>query len=310
MSQVVVVGSCNIDYVLRVENLLREGETIIAKACHKYFGGKGANQAVAARKAGAAVKFVGKLGQDSDGDSYCEYLGASNISPKGLLKDVSARTGIAIVIVDNQGRNQIIVLPGANLHLYPEDIASLGPEIFQGKILLVQLEIPLSAVVSSLEKAKAAGMVTILNPAPGASLTPEVLKLVDIITPNQREASILSGFEVRDLESAKVAADKILKLGVKTVILTMGSHGALFIEGNGTEEYFPAFKVEVADTTAAGDAFNGALACAISEEKRLPEAVLFASAAAALATTREGAQPSLPTRREIDDFLREEGKND
>lgn len=306
MSQVVVVGSCNIDYLLRVENLLREGETIIAKRCHKYFGGKGANQAVAARKAGASVKFICKLGEDSDGDSYYDYLVAHNISSEGLLKDINAPTGKALVIVDNHGKNQIVVLPGANHHLLPEDIASLGSDVFQGKILLVQLEIPLETVIASLKKARAADMVTILNPAPATSLAAELLELVDIVTPNEREASILSGYDVQDLGSAKRAAGEIIKSGVKTVILTLGALGALLKEKEGGERYFPAFKVEVVDTTAAGDAFTGALACAIAEGKELPEAVLFANAAAALATTREGAQPSLPTKEEIDGFLRKE----
>lgn len=306
MSQVVVVGSCNIDYVFRVDHLLQEGETIIAKQCHKYFGGKGANQAVAARKAGAAVTFIGKLGKDSDGNCYYEYLIASNISPEGLSRDINARTGTALVIVDNQGKNQILVLPGANLQLLPEDISSLASKVFQGKILLVQLEIPLGTVVCSLKRARAAGMVTILNPAPATFIPPELLALVDIITPNEREASILSGYEVHDLESAKRAAEKIIKSGVKTVVLTMGSFGALLRE-EGREQYFPAFKVAVVDTTAAGDAFNGALAGALAEGKELPEAVLFANVAAALATTREGAQPSLPARDEIDKFLREGG---
>ena len=306
MNQVVVVGSCNVDYVFRVDNLLQEGETIIAKQCHKYFGGKGANQAVAARKAGATVSFICKLGRDSDGDSYYEYLVASDISPEGLLKDINARTGTALVIVDNQGRNQIVVLPGANLHLSPEDMIPIAPDIFPGKILLVQLEIPLETVIAALKKARAVGMLTILNPAPGASLTPEVLELVDIITPNKREASILSGYEVHDLESAKRAADKIIKSGVKTVVLTLGALGAL-LKRDGGEKYFPAFRVKVVDTTAAGDAFNGALTCALAEGEEMSGAVLFANAAAALATTREGAQPSLPTRSEIDNFLQERG---
>jgi ribokinase len=298
----VVVGSCNIDYVFRVKNLPQVGETVIAQQCHRYLGGKGANQAVAARKAGAEVSFICKLGKDREGEDYYNALLANNISKDGILIEPNVTTGTAWIAVDNQGKNQIVVLPGANQYLVPEDIASLPNEVFSGQILLIQLEIPLKTVEYCLKRARTLGMVTILNPAPTTILTPDILSLIDIITPNEKEASMLSGLKIKDIKSAQEATREIAKSGVKTVIITLGAQGVVF-NHNDKEGYLPAFNVKVTDTTAAGDAFNGALASALAEGKGLAEAVLFANAAGALATTGEGAQPSLPSQEQIKEFL-------
>jgi len=304
MDRLVVIGSCNIDHVLQVERLPGPGETVLAKNYQRCLGGKGANQAIAARKAGAEVIFICKLGKDQEGQIFHEALLAQGLPEEGILRDPQEGTGTAWVMVDDRGKNQIVVFPGANRSLLPADVAAISPSLFGAKVLLLQLEIPLVTVEYSLEKARRLGMLTILNPAPASPLSPSLLGLVDILTPNETEASILTGIEVKDPESAKRAAQELIERGVRQVIVTLGDQGA-FLRGPDVEGHFPAFPVEAIDTTAAGDAFNGALASALAQGKALAEALSFANAAGALATTRWGAQPSLPGREEIEGLLKD-----
>jgi ribokinase len=224
------------------------------------------------------------------------------INPEGLMQDDVRPTGMAFILVDQGGKNQIAVAPGANYHLLSQDILSLQDILLRGQTLLVQLEVPLETVRCALEIAKGFGMTTILDPAPSRPLSPDILSLLDFITPNEVEAEYLTGLPVKNSQEAGLVCQRLLDLGVDGAIITMAAGGAFFHKGD-QKGYFPAFVVPSVDSTAAGDAFNGALACALSEGKTLPEAMVMASAAGALATTKLGAQPSLPTRSEIETLL-------
>lgn len=303
MSKVVVIGSANVDFTVRVERLPEAGETVLGEEFYVSYGGKGANQALAALKSGAEVTFIAKLGRDPHGDRLYEHLTASGLSPDGLLRDETLPSGVAFILVDKEGKNQIAVAPGSNRNLLADEIKRCEPLIAQGKILLLQLEIPLATVEQALSLAKAYGLFTILNPAPSYPVSGKVLTLVDILTPNEVEAQSLTGIPVRDFESGAEAGRKLLSEGCNTVILTMGEKGALLIQEDHTR-YFPAFPIQAVDSTAAGDAFTGALAAAMAERKPLAEAIIFASAAGALAATKRGAQDSLPDRGEIEAFLK------
>lgn len=302
MSKVVVIGSANTDFTVKVERLPREGETILGGEFYIAYGGKGANQALAALKSGVEVIFIAKLGRDPHGEQLYRHLNASGLPPEGLLRDDALPSGVALIVVDREGRNQIAVAPGSNKNLTVQDVEQCEPLIGQGRILLVQLEIPLAAVQRALQIAKAHGLITIVNPAPAHPLPKGFLRLPDLLTPNEAEAGALSGIDVKDLDSAAFAGRKLLAEGCQRIILTLGEKGALLIQG-GLIRHFPAFSVEAVDSTAAGDAFNGTLAAALAEGKALEEALIFASAAGALATTKRGAQDSLPGRGEIEAFL-------
>lgn len=299
MARVVVVGSCNCDLTIRVDHLPGVGETVSDGEFLQCFGGKGANQALAACLAGAEVGFACKLGRDSFGDNYRQALISFGIDPVGLLQDDSLPTGVALILVDRTGKNQIAVAPGANRHLLPQDILSLRDVLIHGQVLLVQLEIPLETVHFVLEVAKDRGMTTVLDPAPARPLPSEILSLVDLITPNEMEVEHLTGLRAKDLQEVDLACQHLLSLGVKGAIVTLADQGA-FLYSEDQRKHFPAYTVPGVDSTAAGDAFNGTLACALAEGKSLPEAVAWANAAGALATTKLGAQPSLPSRSEIE----------
>ncbi len=312
MSRVVVIGSANLDLTVAVERLPREGETVLGGELLLANGGKGANQAVAALRAGAETRFLASLGRDAFGDRICRDLVAAGLPPDGLLRDESAPTGVALIVVDRQGRNQIAVAPGSNQSLLPGTIDEHEAFLSVGTVMLLQLEIPIATVERALRFAKACGMMTILNPAPACPLPEGLLRQVDLLTPNEAEAEALAGIAVSDPKTAEKAARALLAQGPRAVIVTLGAQGALLCAGS-TVRYFPALQVEVIDTTAAGDAFNGALAAALAatsplaalgDARGLGDAVRFANAAGALATTRRGAQESLPTRGEILELLR------
>lgn len=313
--QVVVVGSTNLDLTVTVATLPREGETILGGELLLSNGGKGANQAVAARRAGADVRLLTMLGRDSFGDRLYRDLVAEGLPADGLLRDESALTGVALITVDRQGRNQITVAPGSNRVLLPAVLEQHESFLAGATVMLTQLEIPIVTIERALQFAKAHGMTTILNPAPAAPLSADLLRHVDLLTPNETEAEALTGIAVSDPTSAEAAAKAILRRGSQVVIVTLGAQGALLCTASDVQ-HLPAIPVKSIDTTAAGDAFNGALAAAIAAKSQtalcdtdplpvLENAVRFANAAGALATTKRGAQESLPTIVEIERLLTE-----
>lgn len=297
MPAVVVVGSANVDFTVQVDRAPKPGETIFGRDLLISFGGKGANQAVAARRAGAVVAFVGKVGQDQHGEQIRTHLERVGIGKAGLISDASCATGVAFILVEPDGRNQIVVASGCNYHLTPAEIEARD-HLLTGEILLLQLETPVETVFSALRRAKEKGMRTILNPAPATHLPQDVFPLVDLLTPNETEASTLTGVAVEDRSGAEEAGAKLLAMGCGGVIITLGADGALWMSKDGAQ-HFPGFSVQPVDSTAAGDAFNGALAAALAEGSALEEAIPFANAAGAVATTRRGAQESLPDRAAI-----------
>ncbi|MFQ5846640.1 MAG: ribokinase [Candidatus Methylomirabilales bacterium] len=298
MSAVVVVGSANVDFTVRVDRAPRSGETILGRDLLVSFGGKGANQAVAARRAGAGVTFVGKVGKDRHGEQIRTHLESVGIDGAGLISDATCSTGVAFILVEPAGGNQIVVASGCNYRLSPEEIQGLD-HLLSGAVLLLQLETPLETVLYALRRGKQKGMRTILNPAPAAPLPHDVFPLVDLLTPNATEVSTLTRIPVRDKGGAEEAGARLLEMGCGGVIVTLGAHGCLWVGKHGAR-HFPGQAVRTVDTTAAGDAFNGALAAAWAEGKELGEAISFANAAGALATTRRGAQESLPDRAAIE----------
>jgi ribokinase len=302
MPKVIVIGSANMDLTVRLEQLPQLGETVSGGEFYTSFGGKGANQAVAAHKAGAEVRFLAKLGPDQNGDAIIEHLEALGLTSEGILRDESRHSGVALIMVDRMGNNAIAVAPGSNWNLTQEDIRRAEPHISWGQVLLAQLEIPLPTVEEALRLGKAHGLVTILNPAPARLLPVEVLSLADILTPNEMEIQTLTGITVDNVDEAARAGEKLLESGAKQVIVTLGKEGSCWIRKDGAQT-FPSFPAEAVDSTAAGDAFNGALACAVAEGRSIQEAIRLGNAAGAIAVTRKGAQDSLPTREEIMNLL-------
>ena len=303
MPRVTVIGSANVDFTVAVPRLPRPGETVLGGTLHVSHGGKGANQAVAARRLGGDVRFVGCLGRDPHGDRIAESLIGEGIPADGLIRVDDAATGVALIIVDGEGRNQIAVAPGANLRLVPDLASEHARLVAWAKVLLCQLEIPIPTVQWALARAREHDVLTILNPAPAQPLPETLLSLVDCLTPNANEAEILSGVGVDGPASAAEAAQRLLAQGVRRVIITLGTQGALLCDGT-SAVHFPAFPVQAVDTTGAGDAFNGALAVGLAAEGTWEEAIPLASAAAALACTKRGAQSSLPDRSAVEAFFR------
>jgi len=240
---------------------------------------------------------VGKVGQDQHGEQIRTHLETVGIGKVGLISDASCATGVAFILVEPDGRNQIVVASGCNYRLTPAEIDARD-HLLTGEILLLQLETPVETVFSALRRAKEKGMRTILNPAPATRLPEEVFPLVDLLTPNETEASTLTGVAVEDRGGAEEAGANLLAMGCGGVIITLGADGALWMSKDGAQ-HFPGFSVQPVDSTAAGDAFNGALAAALAEGSALEEAIPFANAAGAVATTRRGAQESLPDRAAI-----------
>lgn len=299
---VVVFGSINMDLVARVERLPKAGETLIGQGFSSNPGGKGANQAVAAARLGAQVRMVGRVGDDALGCELRESLRKDGIDVSGVAADASCSSGTAVIEVAANGENRIIVIPGANGQVGADDLERLDAALGDAKVLLLQLEIPMEAVLAAAEKAKARGVAVILDPAPARSLPPQLYRAVDFITPNQSEAELLTGQPVDGVEDAKAAAGKLLEQGVENAIIKMGRHGAYWADG-ADELYLPAIKVDVVDTVAAGDAFNGALAAALAEGRLVTDALEWGLGAGALAVSRAGAQQAMPARNEVLDIL-------
>lgn len=299
---IVVVGSSNTDMIIKVPHLPKPGETILGGEFTKAAGGKGANQAVAAARAGGEVKFIAKVGDDIFGESAIDGFREDGIDVADVSKDANAPSGVAQIFVADDGENCIAVASGANAKLSKGDIDNAKDVIEAADVLLTQLETPVETISNAIDIAREYGKTVILNPAPALPLPVELLAKISVITPNETEAELLSGIKVVDEASAVQASDVLKDKGVETVIITLGSKGA-FVNHEGEQYLVPGFKVDVVDTTAAGDTFNGALAVALSQKKTFREGVKFANAAAALSVTALGAQPSVPFLKEINDFI-------
>jgi ribokinase len=296
--RVTVVGSSNTDLIVRVERLPRPGETILGGEFLTAPGGKGANQAVAAARLGGEVTFIARVGLDSFGDESVENFKRDGIITDYVFRDPDSPSGVALIFVGPDGRNMIVVAPGANGRLSPDNIRSSKKAIASADVLLTQFEIPLDTVSEAISIAFSSGVPVILNPAPAMEVKDELLRMVTFLTPNETEASILSGIEVREMGSAEKAAKELLRRGVENVIVTLGEEGAVYVRED-ESRHIPAFKVQAVDTTAAGDVFNGAFACAIASGRSPIDAIRFANKAAAISVTRMGAQPSIPTLEEV-----------
>jgi ribokinase len=300
--RVSVIGSANVDFTMAVPRLPRPGETVSGGTLLVNRGGKGANQAVAAVRLGAEVHMIGAVGRDSAGDDIRAALLALGVDVAGLVTVLDAATGTALILVDGSGGNQIAVAPGANHRLTIDMVAPHADAIAGAEVLLCQLETPLDVVRWALQTARRHGVTTVLNPAPVRELDDDMLALADYLTPNEIEAGALSGVEVRDVDSARGAAERLLGRGAHRVVVTLGGQGALACDG-ASVSHFPAFPVSAVDTTAAGDAFNGALAVGLAAGGAIEQAIPLAAAAAALTCTRRGAQDALPDRAEVERFL-------
>lgn len=298
---IVVAGSSNTDMILQLDRLPRPGETLLGGKFQTASGGKGANQAVAAARAGGAVTFVARVGDDAFGNQAIEAFQADDIDVRYVVRDARSPSGVALIFVAPDGANCIGVAPGANARLRPNDIRRARPALADARIALLQLEIPLETVIATAEMAARVGCPIVLNPAPACPLPDSLLRQIAVLTPNETEAEVLTGLKVTtEIEAAK-AADVLRARGPETVIITLGANGA-YVASRDLHERVPGYPVQPVDTTAAGDVFNGALAVALAGDRPLLDAVRFANAAAALSVTRLGAQPSAPTRRAIEQF--------
>lgn len=296
---VAVIGSLNMDIVVESDRFPVQGETLLGKAIRFLPGGKGANQAVASARLGASTRMIGAVGGDSFGRELLQALTSEGIECEGVRAIPDATTGIANIFV-SQGDNSIIVLPGANHHLRPEDIDRSKQAMEQADIVLLQLEIPLEAVTHAAKLAKSLGKTVVLNPAPAQPLPESLLRDVDYITPNRTELSLLTGSSEND--DLEASMRKLIGMGARNVITTLGSEGSAFMEAGGPLVKVPAYKVPVVDTTGAGDSFNAGLAYSLAQRKSLEEAVSFAANVSALAVTKFGAQPGMPTLEEVEQF--------
>lgn len=298
-AKIAVVGSLNMDLVARAPHMPQAGETILGGDLHTLPGGKGANQAVAAARLGCQVSMIGRVGQDAFAQPLLDNLAQAGVDHSFVTQDVTAATGVALIIVDDAGQNMIVVTSGANMRLSPSDVEAAEQVIADAKVLLLQLESPLETVIRAAELARQHNVTVILNPAPAQPLPASLLSLVDILVPNESETSLLTGLPVENDTQAQNAAQALRKMGVQTVILTLGERGALLINEQSTERV-PAYPVTPIDTTAAGDAFIGGIATALAQGHPMQDAIRWGNAAGALATTKLGAQPSLPTREEVE----------
>lgn len=303
---IAVVGSSNTDMIIRLDRIPRPGETILGGEFLTAAGGKGANQAVAAARAGGAVTFIARVGDDMFGTQAVEGFRADGIDTCRIVTDSGAPSGVALIFVDSAGENCIAVASGANARLTPADLDGCADAVAVADMLLLQLEIPLETVRAAVKVAKAGGVPVILNPAPACPLEDGLLRDITVLTPNETEAELLTGIPVTNEDSARRAAGVLRERGVRTVIVTLGARGA-YVVSDAFQGIVPGFSVKAVDTTAAGDVFNGAIAVVLAEGADLPEAVRFANAAAALSVTVRGAQPSAPSRERILTFMKERG---
>lgn len=294
---ILVVGSLNMDLVVVAPHLPQPGETILGSRFQTFPGGKGANQAVAAARLGGEVKMIGRVGADSFGAQLLQTVHSEGIDTTGIIQDPADSSGVALITVDHSGQNTIVVASGTNSRLTPQDVTGFEKAFAGAAVVLIQLEIPLVTVVRAIQLARRHGVRVVLNPAPAQLLSNELLAEVDYIIPNQNELALLTS--LNDIPAASAA---LQRSGVRWVIITLGKDGALVVEESG-ETHLPAYPVKAVDATAAGDAFVGAFAVALTEGYSPLQAAAWGNAAGALAVTRPGAQPSLPTRAELEQLL-------
>jgi len=290
------------DMVIQSDRFPRPGETVLGNDFAMFPGGKGANQATACARLGGRVHFIGKMGKDVFRDDLTRSMERDGIDLDALLVDDEASTGVAFISIDGSGENQITVVSGSNMRLRPDEIEAREDLFRQAAVVVLQLEIPLETVEKAVELGRKHGATVILNPAPARELPPSLLAKVDILTPNEIEASLLAGLEVDSLDTAEEAARRLLEKGVGKIIVTLGDNGALLVTPD-TRRHFPVQTVEVVDTTAAGDAFSGALAFAVAEGRSIDDAIRLANAVATHTVTRLGAQASMPTMEEAKKYL-------
>lgn len=295
---IVVIGSSNTDMVIKCEHLPAPGETILGGTFFMNAGGKGANQAVAAARLNGDVIFIAKVGDDVFGTQAIELFSKENINTEYIFIDNENPSGVALINVDSKGENCITVAQGANGNLLADDLKNLTPVLEQADIILAQLETPVETIEYAATIALQKNIQFILNPAPACKLSDELLSKVSIITPNEKEAEMLTGISINNMDDAKQAAQTLSAKGIEIVIITLGEEGALLYHNN-QFNLIPSNKVNAVDTTAAGDVFNGALAVALSEKKSIEDAVKFANIAASISVTRLGAQASAPYRSEL-----------
>ena len=305
-AKVTVAGSMNMDLVIRSPRIPAPGETIIGSDFRTVPGGKGANQAIGAARLGAEVAMIGRVGQDAFAGALLDNLAEAGVDHTFVSQDPTVATGVALITVDDAGENSIVVAAGANMQLLPAHVDAAESAIAAANVLLLQLESPLETVMRAAEIARKQGVTVILNPAPARRrVPPALLSLVDVLVPNESETALLTDMPVDSQAEAEAAAAALREMGGGTVILTLGGRGALLMRTEETQ-HFPAFEVNPVDTTAAGDAFVGGFSTALAEGQSFDEAMRWGCAAGALAATKLGAQPSLPTREALETLLAEE----
>lgn len=308
MAKISILGSINMDIVLKVDRMAKVGETLLARSLDKVAGGKGANQGVAAARLGSKVYMIGKLGKDDNGDILYRNIENDNINVEYILKDDKEPTGMAIVTVDKDGNNSIVVVSGANMSLKKEDIYQFKEAIKDSNILITQFETPIDVAEDAFKLAKSFGVTTILNPAPAKEITENLLKNTDIIIPNEMEAFEITKIKIKNENDIKKSAEVFLERGIKFVIITLGEKGAAIISKY-KFEIIPAYKVNAIDTTAAGDSFIGALAHKLGEKElsfeNIKEGVLYGNKVSSIVVQKEGAQSSIPYLSEVKEVFKE-----
>ena len=302
LPHIVVVGSSNTDMIIKADRIPKPGETILGGEFLTAAGGKGANQAVAAARAGGRVTFIARVGNDTFGEQAIAGFTSDGINVQHVVQDPVTPSGVALIFVGKNGENSIAVASGANEKLSSNDVLKAKDAFVGASVLLMQLETPLATLQTAAELAAQAGVQIILNPAPACPIPDSLLQHLSIITPNETEAELLTGIKVDCDAAIREAANNLMARGVQTVVITLGERGAFLVNGT-TSQMIRGFKVNAIDTTAAGDTFNGALAVALAEGQPLEEAVHFANAAGAISVTRIGAHPSAPKREEIEQFI-------
>lgn len=302
MAKITVVGSFVMDMVARLEEFPKAGQTVLGKSLGIYPGGKGANQAVAARRLGGDVEMIGCVGKDGNGKTFLDLLRREGIETSHIKESEEVPTAIAQIQIDQAGENKIVVIPSANHAFTKEDLYAVKEVLSKTKLVVMQLELEYEVSLEILRVCKELEVPVILNPAPAVKLPKEILGLATYVTPNETELEILTGQKTETEEELYSAAEALLDMGVKTVVATLGKRGAMIATAE-RKQIIEGYRVKAVDTVAAGDSFNGALAKCIADGKDLAEAVRYANAVGALAVTKQGAIPSLPTAEEVDEFL-------